>query len=140
MDTEWIANYEKRRHSKLNEPSFSNPMWQSSKYDFQSIDWRELQQLYLPEINMTFGQGCSSLIKLWKGYRQARLQGLPGSSEISYKINAIQRAMGVEVTHFEELEAMGEYDEEKENDESDEEWSNEDQVLKNEEMMEEDIW
>lgn len=136
----WLENYERTRHTR--EP-WTKEMWISSKYDFQSMDWQDLQNLYLPEIRMRFGPACNKLKKLWIDYKSARKLGLSGSSQTAWEINRIQRSMGVEVTRFDELEAMGEYENEDQDQEqlgSDEEWSIEDLQLKQEEEIEGDDW
>jgi hypothetical protein len=39
------------------------------------LDWREKQQFFIPELEMTYGEVCSSFKKAWRGYKLARLQG-----------------------------------------------------------------
>jgi hypothetical protein len=54
----WLLNYERQRHSKQNKEP--NDSWISSKYDTQNMHWQELQQLYLPELNMRWGPAVSA--------------------------------------------------------------------------------
>ena len=60
---------------------------------------------------MCFGPACNSLKKLWKSYKIAGRTGEP-RSDIAWKINQIQKAMGIEVSQFPELESMGIYENE----------------------------
>ena len=68
----WLATYERRRHSKRH-----NESWISSKYPIQEMHWTELQQLYLPELKMNWGQAVSALTKSCKAYRIAGRNGEP---------------------------------------------------------------
>src|SRR5215471_16292440 len=101
----WLRDYERSRHSKQ-----PNESWISSKYDIQGLPWQELQQIYLPELGMCWGPACNSLKKLWKSYKIAGRNGEP-RRDIAWKINAIQKAMGIQKSEFPELEGM-ELDEE----------------------------
>jgi hypothetical protein len=105
----WLLDYERQRHSKQNKEP--NDSWISSKYDTQNMHWQELQQLYLPELNMRWGPAVSALKKLWKSYKIAGRTGEP-RSDLAWKINQIQKAMGIEKSEFPELEGMETYDEE----------------------------
>lgn len=70
------------------------------------------------------------------------LVGLSGSSQTAWEINQIQKSMGVQVSEFEELAAIGEYEDQdqEETPGSDAEWSIEDLQLKYEEEAEGDDW
>ena len=94
---EWLVNYERLRHSKP-----SNKSWISSRYDIQGMHWQELQQLYLPELNMRWGPAVNALKKLWKSYKIAGRTGEP-RSDLAWKINRV--AMGLK-SEFPELEGM----------------------------------
>ena len=102
----WLMNYERMRLKS----STPNESWISSKYDIQGMPWQELQQIYLPELRMCWGPACNSLKKLWKSYKIAGRNGEP-RRDIAWKINAIQKAMGIQKSEFPELEGM-EMDEE----------------------------
>jgi hypothetical protein len=95
--------------------------WVSSKYPIESMDWRELQKTQLPEIGLNWGQACSSLKRLWKSYSIAGRNNEP-RSDIAWKINRLESAMGLEKAQFPELEGMG-YDEESGEELTDEELS-----------------
>jgi hypothetical protein len=131
----WLVNYERRRH-----PSEVV----SSKFDFQG-DWRELQQIYLPELGMHLGPAWNSLKKLWKSYKIAGRTGEP-RSDTAWKINRLQVAMGLEKSDFPELEGMvldDEWDEQDQGEELPPEWSAEDEQLRREEReaeQENDDW
>jgi len=121
----WLMNYERMR-LKSNTP---NESWISSKYDIQGMPWQELQQIYLPELRMCWGPACNSLKKLWKSYKIAGRTGEP-RSDIAWKINTIQKAMGIQKSEFPELEGM----------EMDEELTEEEIQLKREEREEAGDW
>jgi len=65
----------------------------------------KLQQLYLPELKMNWGQAVSALTKSWKAYRIVGRNGEP-RSDLAYRIVSIQNAMGIEKSCFTELEGM----------------------------------
>jgi len=69
------------------------------------MHWQELQQLYLPELNTRWGPAVSALKKLWKSYKFAGRTGEP-RSDLAWKINRVQFAMGLEKSQFPELEGM----------------------------------
>src|SRR5215471_5703577 len=152
----WLRDYERSRHSKQ-----PNESWISSKYDIQGLPWQELQQIYLPELGMCWGPACNSLKKLWKSYKIAGRNGEP-RRDIAWKINAIQKAMGIEKSEFPELEGSETSDEEMTDEEIQlkreeredagdwgfekpeesytDEWSEEDKQLRREEIAEGDDW
>lgn len=121
----WLINYERMRHSK--KPKEPNESWVSSKYDIQNMSWKEISEIYLPEIDMRFGSACSALKKLWKSYKIAGRNGEP-RGDIAWKIHRIQSAMGIERSQFTELEGM--------NDDEDQELTDEELELKKEEEEE----
>lgn len=109
----WLEKYERARHGEPEEKeSWTKEMWISSKYDFQNMPWQDLQNLWLPGVKMRFGPACHKLKALWRDYRKARFLGLSGAASAANEINQIQRSMGVEVSQFDELAAIGEYEEE----------------------------
>jgi hypothetical protein len=70
------------------------------------MSWKEISEIYLPEIRMTFGKAVNSLKKSWFAYKMARKQGL-FCSDIAYRIRTIENAMGVPVLYeFPELEGL----------------------------------
>jgi hypothetical protein len=115
----WLRNYENSRHSK--NPKEPNEFWTSSKYPIENMDWRQVQQIYIPELGCHWGGACSALKKLWKSYRIAgRNYGVDSRRDICWKIRNIQRAMGIPESQFEEFEGMD--DEETEAQEVEENW------------------
>lgn len=102
----WLRNYERLRHSQQ-----PNESWVSSKYPIEGMHWRELQQIYLPELKMCWGPACNSLKKLWKSYKIAGRNGEP-RGDFAWKIRNIQSAMGIEKSEFPELEGMDDEDQE----------------------------
>jgi len=145
----WLANYERRRHLQK-EPS---EFWASSKYDIQGTHWEDMQQTFIPELRMNFGQACSALKKSWKAYKIAGRNGEP-RGDIAWRIRSIESALGIEKSEFPELEGMDdeemtdkeiqlkreEIEAEAENwwglEEYTEGWSEEDKQLKREEQQE----
>src|SRR5215469_6364596 len=150
----WLRDYDRLRL----DPDTPN---ESSKYDIEGMHWSELQQIYLPELGMCWGPACNSLKKLWKSYKIAGRNGEP-RRDIAWKINAIQKAMGIEKSEFPELEGMETSDEEMTDEEIQlkreerkdagdwgfekpeesytDEWSEEDKQLRREEIAEGDDW
>src|SRR5262249_13357637 len=116
----WLINYERVRHSKQ-----PNESWISSKYDIQGMHWQELQQIFLPNLNMNFGQAVSALKKSWKAYKIAGRSGEP-RGDLAYRIVRIQDALGIEKSTFPELQGSS----------YGEEWSKEDEQLRREEQQE----
>jgi hypothetical protein len=68
---------------------------------FEDLGWEELQQLWIPELKLTFGAACSSLRKSWE---ELRLHKNRGDEErvlhYAQVINDIQSALGIEMTEF----------------------------------------
>src|SRR5215467_16110794 len=54
---------------------------------------------------MRWGPAVSALKKLWKSYKIAGRTGVP-RSDLAWKINQIQKAMGIEKSEFPELDGM----------------------------------
>ena len=109
----WLQNYERSRHSKQQkEPKES---WISSKYDTQG-HWQEVQQIWIPELQMNWGKAVSALRKSWTAYRIAGRNGEP-RADLAYRIRFIQSSLGIEKSTFPELEGM---DDEESNEISDE--------------------
>jgi len=100
------------------------------------MHWQELQQLYLPELNMRWGPAVSALKKLWKSYKIAGRTGEP-RSDLAWKINRVQVAMGLEKSEFPELEGM-DYDDFEED--QDQGQSAEEIQLRREESEADDDW
>ena len=126
-----LRDCQRSRHSKR-----PNESWISSRYDIQDMHWQELQQLYLPELNMRWGPAVSALKKLWKSYKIAGRTGEP-RSDLAWKINRVQVAMGLEKSEFPELEGM-DYDDFKED--QDQGQSAEEIQLRREESEADDDW
>src|ERR1700751_3431599 len=141
----WLRDYEARRHSK--QPKELKESWQSSKYDFSDPDVR-LE--YVPEMGCSVGGCISALKKLWKSYKIAGRNGEP-RGDIAWNIRSLQGSLGIERSHFPELEGMDDDEENILKSEEDEEnfgtnepyWSEEDEQLLKEELeaeKENDDW
>jgi hypothetical protein len=145
----WLHQYENSRHN-FGQPGQPGEAWRSSKFDTQKMTWAEVSQIYLPELDMTFGAAINSLKKLWFSYKMAGKSGIGYRSDIAYRINEVQAAMGIKKSRFPEIEGMEEEEstqeefqlraeEEAENQQEDE-W-NVDQVLgRGGEDEQEDDW
>jgi hypothetical protein len=105
----WIRRYDRRRRLGVNSQQPTNESWISSKYD-TGIHWTELERIYLPEINMTWGQACSAIKKSWFSYKMAGKSGMY-RGDIAYRIQNIQRVMGIPITEFDELEGLNDEEE-----------------------------
>jgi hypothetical protein len=138
----WLRDYERSRHSKQ-----PNESWQSSKYDFSDPDVR-LE--YVPEMGCSVGGCISALKKLWKSYKIAGRNGEP-RGDIAWNIRNLQGSLGIERSHFPELEGMDDDEENMLKSEEDEEnfgtnepyWSEEDKQLLKDELKaekENDDW
>jgi hypothetical protein len=141
----WLRDYEAQRHSK--QPKELKESWQSSKYDFSDPDVR-LE--YVPEMGCSVGGCISALKKLWKSYKIAGRNGEP-RGDIAWNIRNLQGFLGIERSHFPELEGMDDDEENILKSEEDEEnfgtndpyWSEEDKQLLKEELeaeKENDDW
>ena len=91
--------------------------WRSWKYDTQNLSWKELSEIYVDDLDMTFGAAINSLKKLWFSYKMAGKSGTGYRADICYKINEVKRALGLPKSRFPELEGM-----EEEVEESDGDW------------------
>jgi hypothetical protein len=75
--------------------------WQSSRYNFNDYDWRELQSLWIEDLGITFGAAVSSLKKSWHAYKVGMGQGDQAKCRhYAATINRIQAALGIEETSF----------------------------------------
>ena len=99
----------------------------SSKYDLEGLSWDEIREIYIPELGMCFGPSCEALRKSWYAYKRLGRDG-GYRSDIAYRINKIQNALGFPMSEFPELGPW-----------VDEELSKEDIQLKKEEQ-DEDEW
>jgi hypothetical protein len=104
----WLQNYERSRHSK--QPKEPKESWISSKYDTQG-HWQEVQQIWIPELQMNYGRAVSALRKSWTAYRIAGRNGEP-RADLALRIVRIQSALGIEKSVFPELQGMEMDDEE----------------------------
>jgi hypothetical protein len=95
----WLRNYDRLRF----DPDTPNESWVSSKYDIEGMHWTELQQIYLPELGMCWEPACSVVRKSWYAYKMAGRQG-GYRSDIAFRINRIQAAMGIPKIEFHELD------------------------------------
>jgi hypothetical protein len=73
--------------------------WHSTKYDLDNMDWNEIREIYLPEIQMSWGSACEAMRKSWFSYKMSKREGDRGW-DIILRINRIQKALGIELTEF----------------------------------------
>ena len=72
--------------------------WESDLYDFSDP---EVRLEYVPELGCCVGGAISMLRKSWKSYKAARREGYEDRClELEYRINSIQRALGIEECSF----------------------------------------
>jgi hypothetical protein len=76
-------------------------MIKSSRYDFNSYDWRGLQQLWIEHLRIRFGAAVSSLKKSWHAFKLGMREGDEAKCRhYAATINRIQAALGIEETSF----------------------------------------
>jgi hypothetical protein len=75
--TRWLRDYDNRRLDPDGGSSGSGSKLNrhSSKYDLESMNWQEVQSIYLPEIENCWGPACNYLRKLWFKYKMQKRQG-----------------------------------------------------------------
>ena len=128
----WLYQYEKLR----TDPYGTNESWVSDKYDIVGLHWTEIQQIYVEDLGMTWGQACSALKKSWNSYKRARSrgEGTYNTRDIALRILRIQHGLGIPQSEFpdldkewvdhelslEEMEAKRE--EQQEEEDNDEDW------------------
>ena len=71
----WLQRYENSRHN-FGQHGQPREFWRSSKYDTQNLSWKELSEIYVDDLGMTFGAAINSLKKLWFSYKMAGKSGL----------------------------------------------------------------
>jgi len=129
----WLRDYEDRRFNS-GQPSQPSEFWTSSKFDTQNMTWREVSEIFVPELNMTWGAAINSLRKFWKSYKISGRTGEP-RSYAAWQINQIQDSLGIQKSTFPELEGI---DPDEQVQASDEYWGEEscdlDRQLRREEL------
>lgn len=96
--TRWLKDYEVRRLSP-DRSSRSRLNWRSTKYDIENMSWQEVQNIYLPEIECTWGFACNYLRKLWYKFKMQRREGERGWDTI-LDISRILYSMGLPLIEF----------------------------------------
>jgi hypothetical protein len=112
----WLRDYERQRHGS-GQPGQPSKAWTSSKFDTQNMTWKEVSEIYVDDLDMTFGAGINSLKKLWFSYKMAGKSGTGYRADIAYRINELKSSLGLPRSRFPELEGM-----EEEVEESDDDW------------------
>jgi hypothetical protein len=99
--TRWLRDYDNRRLDPDGGSSGSGSKlnWHSSKYDLESMNWQEVQSIYLPEIENCWGPACNYLRKLWFKYKMQKRQG-EKSWDVILDISRILYAMGLPLVEF----------------------------------------
>jgi hypothetical protein len=98
--TRWLRDYDNRRLDPDGGSSGSGSKlnWHSSKYDLESMNWQEVQSIYLPEIENCWGPACNYLRKLWFKYKMQKRQG--EKRDVILDISRILYAMGLPLVEF----------------------------------------
>jgi hypothetical protein len=94
----WLKDYEDRRLSP-DRSRRSRLNWHSTKYDIENMSWQEVQNIYLPEIESTWGLACNYLRKLWYKFKMQRREGERGWDTI-LDISRILYSMGLPLLAF----------------------------------------
>jgi hypothetical protein len=74
---------------------------ESTRFDTEGMDWKAKAQIFIPELQMNWGEASDSLEKSWKSYKIARASNDKMEMNVlAVRINNIQEWMGIEVTEF----------------------------------------
>jgi hypothetical protein len=95
----WLRNYERIRTEGLDRQFKMPSSWHSTKYPLETMTWDEIREIYVPEMQMTFGKCCESIRKSWYHYKMARKEG-DKAWDIILRIARIERALGLEMIQF----------------------------------------
>ena len=75
---------------------------ESTRFDTEGLDWKDKAQIFIPELQMNWGEASDALKKSWKSYKIARASNDQMEMNVlAVRINNIQEWMGIEVTEFE---------------------------------------
>jgi hypothetical protein len=95
----WLRHYERIRTEGLDRQFKMPCSWHSTKYPLETMTWDEIREIYVPEMQMTFGKCCESMRKSWYHYKMARKEG-DKAWDIILRIAKIERALGLEMIEF----------------------------------------
>jgi len=96
----WLRDYENRRlNPDARSRSTSRLNWRSSKYDLENMSWQEVQDIWLPELDCTWGFACNYLRKQWFRYKMEKREGERGWDTI-LNISRILYSMGLPLQEF----------------------------------------
>jgi hypothetical protein len=74
---------------------------ESTRFDTEGMHWKDKAQIFIPELQMNWGQASDALKKSWKSYETARASNNQMEMNVlAVRINNIQEWMGIEVTEF----------------------------------------
>jgi hypothetical protein len=74
---------------------------ESTRFDTECMEWKDKAQIFIPELQMTWGEASDALEKSWKSYKRARASNDQMEMNVlAVRINNIQEWMGIEVTEF----------------------------------------
>jgi hypothetical protein len=75
---------------------------ESTRFDTEGMDLKDKAQIFIPELQMNWGEASDALEKSWKSYKIARdSNDQLEMNVLAVRINNIQEWMGIEVTEFE---------------------------------------
>ena len=75
---------------------------ESTQFNTVGMNWKDKAQIFIPELQMKWGEASDVLKKSWKSYKIARASNDQMEMNIlAVRINNIQEWMGIEVTEFE---------------------------------------
>src|SRR5215831_1269640 len=98
----WIRRYDNARTN----PYESNKTLLSNRFDLEGLSWKEISEIYVPELGCEFGPGCNGLRKSWYAYKMTKRNG-EYAGDLALRINRVQSALGFPRTEFEELDRYG---------------------------------
>jgi hypothetical protein len=94
----WIRQYDNFRTN----PDMSvKDGWTSTKYDLTG-HWSDVAEIWIPELNCKFGPACSALKKSWFHLKLLKRRG-EYAGDIQWRIQKIQRSLGIPITQFENM-------------------------------------
>ena len=103
----WLRNYDRVR--AIGGLALRNVdeggSFHSTKFPLEAMSWNEIREIPIPSLGpeMTFGKSCEALRKSWYHYKMLKRQGTY-AGDIAFRINKIQRSMGIPLTEFDDVD------------------------------------
>jgi hypothetical protein len=105
MDNRWLKEYERLRTN----PYSSIKGQLSSRFQLDGLSWAEIREIPIEGLweGATFGTCFEALRKTWYAYKRNKKDGLP-APDLALRIMKLQKALGLPMGQFGELEWYGE--------------------------------